>query len=204
MAGYGARIVHCEPTQGAREQTLAAVLAETGAVPVHPFSDPRVIAGQGTAALELLDEVPDLDVVMAPVGGGGLISGTALAVKGRSPATRVIGVEPAIADDAARSLEAGHIIEGGASRTIADGLRTSRIGEVNFEIMQRDLERIVRVEEQAIIEAMRTMWQRMKLVVEASGAVPLAALLDGTLALPGLRVGIVVSGGNVDLDALPW
>lgn len=204
VSGYGARIVHCEPTQRSREQTLEAVIAETGAAAVHPFSDPRVIAGQGTAALELLDEVPGLQAVITPVGGGGLVSGTALAVKGRSPATRVIGAEPAGADDAARSLEAGRIIELEQPATVADGLRASRIGDVNFEIMRRHVDRIVRVEEQAIIDAMRALWQRMKLVVEPSGAVPLAALLGGTLNLRGQRVGIILSGGNVDLDALPW
>ena len=204
VAGYGARIVHCEPTQRSREQTLEAVVAQTGAAPVHPFSDPRVIAGQGTAAMELLDEVPGLQAIITPVGGGGLISGTALAVKGRSPATRVIGAEPAGADDAARSLEAGHVVEIDKPQTIADGLRSARIGDVNFAIMQRHLDRIVRVEEQAILDAMRTLWQRMKLVIEPSAALPLAALLSESLELPGQRVGIIVSGGNVDLDELPW
>lgn len=204
VEGYGARIVLCEPGTQARELALENVLAETGALPVHPFSDPRVIAGQGTAALELLEETPDLDVVMTPVGGGGLVSGTVLAVQGRAPRVRVIGAEPAGADDAARSLEAGHVVEIAAPQTIADGLRSARMGEINFRIMSGGLERIVRVEEQAIVDAMRAVWQRMKLVIEPSSALPLAALLSGALELHGQRVGILLTGGNVDLDALPW
>ena len=146
VEGYGARIVLCEPSQQSREQTLEGVLAETGAIPIHPFADARVIAGQGTAALELLDEIDGLDVVMTPVGGGGLVSGTVLAVKGRNPRIRVIGAEPASADDAARSLEAGEIVAIPPPDTIADGLRSSSVGEINFRIMRDGLDQLVRVE----------------------------------------------------------
>jgi threonine dehydratase len=203
VAGYGAEIFPCAPTLQAREDRLNEVVAQTGAAFIHPYNDLRVIAGQGTAALELCEDVPGLDMVMAPVGGGGLLSGTALAVAAVSPGTRVIAGEPMRADDAARSLQAGRIIPLGQTDTVADGLRTS-LGELTFAIIQRHVAQIVTVSEQAIIMAMRTVWERMKIVVEPSGVVPLAALLDQRIDLSGQRVGIILSGGNVDLDHLPW
>jgi threonine dehydratase len=203
VASYGARIVECEPTLAAREATLAAVVAETGATFIHPYNDPRVIAGAGTAALELLEQVAGLDVLLAPVGGGGLMSGTALAVAGAAPGTRVIGAEPDGADDAYRSLEAGHVVPSVNPRTIADGLLTS-LGELTFAVLSTHLEGIWTVSEAGIVAAMRLVWERMKLVIEPSSAVPLAAVLDHRGELAGQRVGIILSGGNVDLDALPW
>jgi threonine dehydratase len=203
VAGYGAEIVECEPTLAARVSTLDAVLERTGATPIHPYDDQRIIAGQATAAVELLEDVPGLDVVLVPVGGGGLLSGTALAVHHLSPATRVVAAEPAGADDAFRSLAAGRILPSESPRTIADGLLTS-LGQRNFPIIQRHVERIVTVSEAGIVCAMRMIWERMKLVVEPSAAVPLAALLEGGSEPRGRRVGIILSGGNVDLDRLPW
>ena len=203
VAGYGGVITLCEPTLAAREETLAQVVAQTGAEVVHPYNDVRVIAGQGTAALELLADVPDLDVIIAPVGGGGLLSGTALATKALSPATRVIAAEPAGADDAYRSLAAGQIVPSVAPKTIADGLLTS-LGTLTFPIIRQHVEQIVIVSEQAIVESMHFVWERAKLVVEPSGATPVAVLWEGKIDLRGLRVGVILSGGNVDLTHLPW
>jgi len=203
VAHYGARIVHCEPNEESRTRTLEAILADEGRTLVHPFDDVRVIAGQGTAALELLEQVPDLDVVMAPVGGGGLLSGTAIVVAALSAQTRIIGAEPSGADDTYRSFRAGHIIPVGVPDTIADGLRTT-VGELTFPIIREHVADIVRVSEEAIVEAMRITWQRSKLIIEASAAVPLAALLEGAVDVRDARVAIIISGGNVDLDALPW
>jgi threonine dehydratase len=203
VQGYGAEIFPCAPTLQAREDRLAEVVAQTGATFIAPYNDYRVIAGQGTCALELCEEVPGLDVVMAPVGGGGLLSGTALAVKGLASGARVIAAEPQRADDAWRSVQAGHIIPVDHPDTVADGLRTS-LGDKTFPIIQRDVAQIVTVSEEAIISATKLVWERMKIVVEPSGVVPLAALLSHALDLPGKRVGIIFSGGNVDLDHLPW
>jgi threonine dehydratase len=203
VAGYGANIVPCRPTLAAREEKLAEVVARTGAAVVHPYDDPRIIAGQGTAALELCQEVQDIDVVIAPVGGGGLLSGTALAVRAVSPGTRVLGAEPAVADDAFRSLQVGRIIPSTYPDTVADGLRTS-LGELTFPIIRRYVDSIVTASEAEIVSAMRLTWERMKLVIEPSAAVPLAAVLSGQADVAGKRVGIILSGGNVDLDTLPW
>lgn len=203
VEGYGGRITPCEPTLEARERTLAALVEETGAEFIHPYNDPRVVSGQGTAALELLEEVDGLDVVLAPVGGGGLLSGTAIAAHGRSSRTRVVGVEPEAADDAYRSLEAGKIIPSVHPETIADGLRTS-LGELTFGIIRNEVERIVTVGEESIIRAMRFLWERAKIIVEPSSAVPVAALLDRRSDFSGLRIGVILSGGNVDLSRLPW
>jgi len=203
VAGYGAEIVFCKPTLQAREETLAEVVAATGAAFVHPYNDYRVIAGQGTVALELCEEIPDLDVVMTPVGGGGLLSGTALAVSAVSPKTHVIAAEPERADDAYRSFQAGRIVPANHPDTIADGLRTS-LGDLTFPIIRRTVEDIVTVSEEGIVEAMRTIWERMKIIVEPSAAVPLAALLTKRIVLQGKRIGIILSGGNVDLARLPW
>lgn len=203
VAGYGARIVLCEPTLAAREATLADVVAATGATVVHPYNDARVIAGQGTAALELLADVPGLDLVLAPVGGGGLLSGTAIAVAGACQNTRVVGAEPAAADDAFRSLHEGRIVPSVAPRTVADGLLTS-LGTLTFAIIRERVAEIVTVSEEAIVAAMRHTWERMKIVIEPSSAVPLGALLEGKLPAAGRRIGVILSGGNVDLADLPW
>jgi len=203
VEGYGGRIVLCEPTLAAREATLAEVVADTGATVVHPYNDARVIAGQGTAALELLEDVRGLDVVMTPVGGGGLLSGTAISVTSLSPATRVVGAEPEGADDAFRSLQEGRIVPSVNPQTVCDGLLTS-LGTLTFAIIRERVAEIVTVSDAAVIKAMRHIWERMKLVIEPSAAVTLGALLEGRLPVSGLRVGIILSGGNVDLSELPW
>jgi threonine dehydratase len=200
---YGGRITFCEPTQQAREAACAKIIAETGAVMVHPFTDERVMAGQGTAVLELLEDAPDLDLILCPVGGGGLLAGTAIAAKGVRPSLQVIAVEPAGAGDAARSFQAGHIVPLDHAATIADGLRTT-VGAPNFAIMQRHVDGVLTVSEEAIVAAMRRIWETLKIVVEPSGAVPYAALLEGKLDVTGRRAGLILTGGNVDLDALPW
>ncbi len=203
VEGYGAEIITCEPTLRAREETLKAVVERTGAIFVHPYDNEAIIAGQGTAAVELMEEVPDLDVVMAPVGGGGLLSGTALAVKALAPEARVIAAEPTGADDAARSLAAGHIIPSVEPDTVADGLLTS-LGARNFPIIKDNVSAIWTVGDPEIIAAMRLIWERMKIVIEPSAAVCLAAILARGGEVAGLRIGIILSGGNVDLDRLPW
>jgi threonine dehydratase len=203
IEGYGARIVDCANSLDSRETTAARVLEETGATLIHPYDNDRIIAGQGTAALELVGEVGDLDLVLAPVGGGGLLSGTAIAVGEVAPTARVIAVEPAGADDAYRSFRAGHVIPQTDPRTIADGLRTS-LCDRTFAIIRERVADIVTVSEEAIVTAMRHIWQRMKIVVEPSAAVPFAALLERAVDVRGERIGVILSGGNVDLDALPW
>jgi len=203
VAGYGAQIIPCKPTLQAREDGLAEVIGRTGATFIHPYNDYRVIAGQGTCALELCEEVEGLDVVMAPVSGGGLISGTAIAVSAVLPGGKVIGAEPEMADDAYQSLRAGKIIPIKNPDTIADGLRTM-LGELTFPIIRKYVEKIVTVSEEAIIEAMRLIWERMKIIVEPSSAVPLGALLSKREEIAGKRIGIILSGGNVDLTKLPW
>jgi threonine dehydratase len=203
VAGYGAHISWCEPTLESRETTLARVVERTGAAEIHPFNNWRIIAGQATAALELYTDVPRLDIIMAPVGGGGLLSGTALSTAQVSPATSVIAAEPAGADDAYRSFKAGHIIPSVNPQTIADGLLTS-LGDKTFAVIQKYVHDIVTVSEDAIVSAMRHIWERMKIIVEPSAAVPLGALLAGKLECKDKRIGIIISGGNVDLDSLPW
>jgi threonine dehydratase len=203
VARYGGEITWCAPTLAAREGTAREVVAATGATLVHPYDDLTVMAGQATAAVELLSEVPDLDVILCPVGGGGLLSGTAVAAKTLKPAIRVIGVEPAGADDAARSFRAGRIFPSTHPNTIADGLRSS-LGEKPFAEIRRRVDDITTVTDEAIVRAMRQLWEVLKIVVEPSGAVPYAALLGEHPQLTGRRVGIILSGGNLDLDHLPW
>jgi threonine dehydratase len=203
VRGFGGTVRLTDPTLLAREAACAAVLAETGATLVHPYNDWRVIAGQGTAALELLEAVPDLDVVIAPVGGGGLLSGTAIAAKGMNSSIKVYGTEPAGADDAAQSLRLGRIVPQTDPRTIADGLRSS-LGEKTFAVIQSMIDGIGTASEDAIIRAMRLTWEKLKLVIEPSAAVPLGVLMERKLPVDGLRVGVILSGGNVDLDRLPW
>ena len=203
IAGYGAEITFCEPSFESRERCADRIIEEIGATLIHPYNDYRIIAGQGTAALELLEEVPDLDVLVTPVGGGGLLSGTALAAKGLSPRTVVVGAEPEGADDACRSFQAGKILPMETPDTIADGLLAT-LGDKTFPIIREHVREIVTVSDADIVEAMRQMWERMKIVVESSAAVPLAALLQGALRAEEKRIGVIVSGGNVDLDRLPW
>jgi threonine dehydratase len=203
VAGYGARIVLCEPTLKAREIATAMILEETGATLIHSYDNQDIITGQGTAAMELLEEVPGLDLVMTPIGGGGLLSGTAIAAAGCSPGTRIVAAEPAGADDAYRSFKAGRLIPQTDPRTIADGLRTS-LAPRTFAVIQELVTDIVTVSEDAIISAMRRVWERMKIVIEPSAAVPVAALIESKLDVKGKRVGIILSGGNADLDNLPW
>lgn len=203
VRSHGGEIRFCAPTLEARETTCAQVLAETGATLVHPFDDNRVIAGQGTAALELLDEVHAIDTVITPCGGGGLLSGTSIAVRGARPRAEVYGAEPRGADDAYRSMEAGHLIPQENPRTIADGLRTS-LSERTFEVLSKNVSRIATASEESIVAAMRLSWETLKVIVEPSSAVPLACLMERTLELPGREIGIVITGGNVDLDRLPW
>lgn len=203
VRGLGGTVRFCEATVAAREAECAAVQAETGATLVHPYNDWRVIAGQGTAVLELLAEVPQLDVVIVPVGGGGLLSGTAIAAKALQPSIRVYGAEPAGADDAAQSLRAGHIVPQLDSRTIADGLRSS-LGDKTFAVISSQVDGIATATEEAIVRAMRLTWEKLKLLIEPSAALPLAVLLERRLPVAGQRVGIVLTGGNVDLDRLPW
>ena len=203
VAGYGAEIIDCEPTLAARESTLQQVVDRTGATFIHPYNNEQIIAGQGTAALELLEEIPDLDVVMAPVGGGGLLSGTCISTAALAPSARVIAGEPVGADDAARSLAAGHIIPSECPDTVADGLLTS-LGELTFPIIQQHVTAIWTVADGPIIAAMRLVWERMKIIIEPSAAVCLAAMLEHRIEVAGQRVGVILSGGNVDLDRLPW
>lgn len=203
VAGYGAEITFCHPTLEAREETLARIVAETQAVFIPPYNDYGIIAGQATVALELCRQVEDLDIVTAPVGGGGLISGTALTVASVSPDTRVIATEPERADDAARSFSSGTLTPSRNPDTICDGLLTS-LGDKTFAIIRSHVDDIVTVSEEAIVSAMRHMWERMKIIVEPSAAVPLAAILSGRLDVRDRRVGVIVTGGNVDLAALPW
>lgn len=203
VAGYGGQITFCEPTLQARESTLERIRLDTGANVIHPYNDLRVITGQGTAALELLEEIPDLEVILAPVGGGGLLSGTAIAATEINRGIRVIAGEPEMADDAYRSMRAGEIIPSTHPKTIADGLLTS-LGTLTFPIIQERVEQIITVSEQAIVESMKFIWERVKIVIEPSAAVPVAVLWEDKINLQGLKVGVILSGGNVDLEKLPW
>jgi threonine dehydratase len=203
VAGYGANITFCEPTLQARESTLARIVAETGATEIHPYNNFNVIAGQGTAAKELIEDCGDFDIIMAPVGGGGLLSGTALSAKYLLPGCKVIAAEPAGADDAFRSFQEKKILPSVNPKTIADGLLTS-LGERNFAIIMHNVDDIVTVSEEKIVEAMRMIWERMKIIIEPSSAVPLAAILEGKVDIQNKKVGIILSGGNLDLGKLPF
>jgi threonine dehydratase len=205
VEGYGGRVIACEPTLHARETTAEAVIAETGATFIHPYDHPDIIAGQGTSALELLDQVPQLDAIVAPVGGGGLLSGICVAAKGLNPAIRIFAAEPLGADDAARSIAAGKLIPQTGPDTIADGLLTS-LGELTWPIIRDHVERVITVSEEQIVAAMQLAWERAKLLIEPSAAVAVAAVLSEEFqAVEGVdRVGVVLSGGNTDLDNLPW
>jgi threonine dehydratase len=203
VKGYGADITFCESTLQARETTLDSVVQKTGATFVHPYDDSRIIAGQGTAALEFLEDYPELDILIAPVGGGGLLSGTAIVAKSLKPEIIVMGAEPANADDAYQSFKSGTLVPSKNPDTIADGLRTS-LGKLPFPIISKYVDDIVTVSEESIVEAMRFIWERMNIIIEASSAVPVAAAFGQKLDLQGKNVGIILSGGNVDLERLPW
>ncbi len=212
MRGYGARLVPCDIGQAPRDAATAAVLAETGGVLVHPFDDARVIAGQGTAALELLQAVPGLDTLIAPVGGGGLLSGTVLAARGVSERdgrpVAVFAAEPAGADEAHASLARGERVRNAGTRTLCDGLRAD-IGALPFALLQQAhaeqrLRAVLRVEDADTLVAMRLLWERLKVVVEPSAAIAFAAILRNPEAFAGRQVGVILSGGNLDLDRLPW
>jgi threonine dehydratase/serine racemase len=202
---YGARVILCEPNLPAREATAVRVLTETGGTLIPPYNHPHIIAGQGTTALELLDQTADLDALVAPVGGGGLLAGVAIAAIGRRPGIRVFAAEPAGADDAIRSKAAGALLPQTAPNTVADGLLTS-LGDLTWPVLRDLVDRVIRVSEEEIISAMRLTWERAKLLIEPSSAVAVAAVLsDEFRRLPGLsRVGVILSGGNVNLDRLPW
>ncbi len=203
VRGFGAHVHFCAPTLAAREALCAELERTTGATLVHPYDDVAVIAGQGTATLELLDTVPDLDVVVVPVGGGGLLSGTAIAAKGLGPNITVYGAEPVGADDAARSFASGLLQSMPHPETIADGLRGA-LSARTLRALRANVTAIGTCSEKAIVAAMRFTWERMKIVIEPSSAVPLAAIMDGALDVRGKRVGVILTGGNVDLDRLPW
>jgi threonine dehydratase len=203
VKNYGGQITFCEPTLAARESTLKRMIDKTHAVEIHPYNDYAIIAGQSTAAKELMEEINDLDIIMTPVGGGGLLSGTALAVKYFSPKTIVIAAEPEQASDAYQSFIQKKFIPSLNPNTIADGLLTS-LGTLTFPIIMEHVHEIVTVSEKSIIEAMKLIWERMKIIVEPSSAVPFAALLEKKVEVKNKRIAIILSGGNVDLNNLPW
>ena len=203
VIGYEAKVVFCEPTLQSRESTLDEVIKKTGAEFIHPYDNFNVIAGAGTSALELIAEVPALDIVIAPVGGGGLISGTSISVKALSPKTMVIASEPEGADDAFRSLHSGRIIPSIKPNTICDGLLTS-LSDKTFSIITKNVSEIVTVSDEDTIKSMKLIWERMKIIVEPSSATALGILFGGKIDLKGKRIGIIISGGNVDLERLPW
>jgi len=203
VRGYGGRVVECAPSTSSREAVFAEVLAETGAEFVHPYNDPRVIAGQATCSMELIAQVPGLEAVVAPIGGGGMVSGTCLALSHLAPEVQIYAAEPKQADDAARSFRAGHIIADDAPETVADGLKVP-LKELTWHFVQAHVTDILTAEEDEIIDAMKLIWKRMKLVTEPSSAVPLAVILKNRAVFAGKRVGVIVTGGNVDLDKLPW
>ena len=203
VMGYGGRVVECEPSTSSREAVFAEVVAETGAEFVHPYNDHRVITGQATCSAELIEQVDGLDAVIAPIGGGGMVSGTCLTLSGLAPHIKVYAAEPEQADDAYRSFKAGHIIADDAPNTVADGLKVP-LKELTWHFVQKHVTDILTVSEEEIVEAMKLIWKRLKIVMEPSSAVPLATILKNPKTFAGKRVGVIVTGGNVDLDKLPW
>jgi threonine dehydratase len=200
---YGGKITFCKPTLASREETLAKVVEETGATEIHPYNDYRIIAGQATAAMELIEDAPALDIIMAPVGGGGLLSGTALSVHYLSTESQVIAAEPKGADDAYRSFYSGKFVPSENPNTIADGLLTS-LGSLTYPIIKEHVHSIITVDEESIIKAMRLVWERMKIIIEPSAAVPLAGVLENREVFKKKNIGMILSGGNLNLDKLPW
>lgn len=203
VRGYGGVVVECEPSTSSREAVFAEVVAKTGAEFVHPYNDPRVIAGQGTCSKELLEQVEGLDAVIAPIGGGGMISGTCLTLSNLAPEVKIYAAEPEQADDAYRSFKAGHIIADDAPETIADGLKVP-LKDLTWHFVSNHVTDILTASEEEIVDAMKLIWKRMKIVMEPSSAVPLATILKNKEIFAGQRIGVVITGGNVDLDLLPW
>jgi threonine dehydratase len=203
VRGYGGRVVECEPSTSSREAVFAGVVAETGAEFVHPYNDLRVITGQATCSRELLEQVTGLTDVVAPIGGGGMISGTCLTISNTAPGVRIYAAEPEQADDAYRSFKAGHIIADDAPETVADGLKVP-LKENTWHYVQKHVTDILTASEDEIVDAMKLIWKRMKIVVEPSSAVPLATILKNPQLFKDRSVGVIVTGGNVDLDKLPW
>lgn len=203
VRGYGGEVLECEPSMTAREAMLEQLVARTGADFVHPYNDHRVIAGQATCSLELCEEIADLDAIVAPIGGGGMISGTCLTISARSPGTKIYAAEPNNADDAYRSFKAGEIIEDDSPQTVADGLKVS-LRPRTWHFVSKYVSDVLLASEEDIIQAMYLTWQRMKIVIEPSSSVPLAAILNNKPLFEGKRVGVILTGGNVDLKKLPW
>ncbi|RED48091.1 beta-hydroxyaspartate dehydratase BhcB [Aestuariispira insulae] len=203
VRGYGGTIVECEPSTSSREAVFAEVVAKSGAEFVHPYNDHRVISGQATCSLELTEQVEGLNAVVAPIGGGGMVSGTCLTLSSIAPDVEIIAAEPKNADDAYRSFKAGHIIADDAPQTVADGLKVP-LKDLTWHFVSNHVTDILTATEEEIIEAMRLIWQRMKIVMEPSSAVPLATILKNKEAFAGKRVGVIITGGNVDLNKLPW
>ena len=203
VRGYGGKVVECEPSTSSREAVFAEVVAQTGAEFVHPYNDPRVIAGQGSCSKELIEQVEGLDAVVAPIGGGGMVSGTCLTLSNLAPQIKIYAAEPEQADDAYRSFKAGHIIADDAPNTVADGLKVP-LKDLTWHFVSKHVTDILTASEEEIVEAMKLIWKRMKIVMEPSSAVPLATILKNPDVFAGKRVGVVVTGGNVDLDKLPW
>ncbi|MGH6861184.1 MAG: beta-hydroxyaspartate dehydratase BhcB [Phyllobacterium sp.] len=203
VKGYGGRVVECEPSTSSREAVFAEIVAETGAEFVHPYNDPRVIAGQATCSAELIEQVEGLDAVVAPIGGGGMVSGACLTLSNLAPQVKIYAAEPEQADDAYRSFKAGHIIADDAPNTVADGLKVP-LKDLTWHFVSNYVTDIHTASEQAIIDAMKLIWKRLKIVMEPSSAVPLATILANRQVFAGKRVGVIVTGGNIDLDKLPW
>lgn len=203
MRGYGGQVVECEPSTSSREAVFAEVVAKTGADFVHPYNDPRVIAGQATCSKELVEDVADLDAVVAPIGGGGMISGSCLTLSTISPSTKIFAAEPKNADDAYRSFKSGHIIADDAPDTVADGLKVP-LKDLTWHFVSNHVEDILLATEAEIVDAMYLAWQRMKIVIEPSSAVAIATILKNKDQFAGKRVGVILTGGNVDLKKLPW
>lgn len=203
VRGYGGRVVESEPSTSSREAVFAEVVAESGAEFVHPYNDPRVIAGQATCSAELIEQVAELDAVIAPIGGGGMVSGTCLTLSNLAPAIKIYAAEPLNADDAARSFRAGHIIADDAPDTVADGLKVP-LKELTWHFVHNHVTDILTATEEEIVDAMKLIWKRMKIVMEPSSAVPLATIIKNPEVFAGKRVGVIITGGNVDLDKLPW
>ncbi|PWI54386.1 serine dehydratase [Rhizobium phaseoli] len=203
VRGYGGRVVECEPSTSSREAVFADVVAETGAEFVHPYNDPRVIAGQATCSRELIEQVDGLDAVVAPIGGGGMVSGTCLTLSNLAPNIRIYAAEPEQADDACRSFKAGYIIADDAPNTVADGLKVP-LKELTWHFVRNHVTDILTASEEEIVDAMKLIWKRMKIVMEPSSAVPLATIIKNREVFAGQRIGVIITGGNVDLDTLPW
>lgn len=203
VIGYGGTIIECEPSTSSREAVFAEVVAESGADFIHPYNDPRVIAGQATCSLELYEQVESLDAVIAPIGGGGMISGTCLTLSTIAPDIKIYAAEPLNADDAARSLAAGHIIADDSPDTIADGLKVP-LKDLTWHFVSKHVTEVLTATEEEIVDAMKLTWKRMKIVMEPSSAVPLATIIKNRELFEGKRVGVIITGGNVDLDILPW